>query len=380
MKIVIASDSYKGSCSTLEVANSIEKGIKRIYPKAEIIKIPVADGGEGTVDALVTARNGSYEEVEVMGPLGKTIKAKYGLLDKDTAVIEMASASGLMLIKKEERNPLITTTYGTGQLILSAIEKGAKKIFIGIGGSATNDGGIGMAQALGVSFKDNKGNEIGYGGGKLKQIEKIDTRDMNPLIKEVEITVITDVMNPLCGLDGASHIYGAQKGASPEVIEILDENLKHYGAKIKEYLGKDILNIAGSGAAGGLGAGLIAFCDAKIRLGIDKVLDIVEIDKYLEGADLVITGEGQIDGQSIFGKVPIGVAKRAKKYNIPVMAIVGSEGEGASEVYSHNIDIIIDIINKPMTLEEAIKNVKPLLENAAEKAMRIMKLLGRKFS
>lgn len=374
MKIVIASDSYKGSFSTLEVANSIEKGIRNVYKDAKIIKIPVADGGEGTVDALVLGTNGRYEEVEVVGPLGEKVSAKYGILDGNIAVIEMAAASGLTLLDDTDLNPLVTTTYGTGQLIRSAMEKGIRKIYVGLGGSSTNDGGIGMAQALGISFKDKLGNEVGYGGGELNKVWEIDCSNIHPLIKDTEIMVISDVQNPLCGVNGASNIFGPQKGATKETIEVLDNNLKYFGMKVKEYTGKDIINTPGAGAAGGLGGGLIAFCDAKIYSGIDKVLDITNIEEYLIDTDLVITGEGKIDGQSIFGKVPVGVAKRAKKYNIPVIAIVGSIGEGASDVYDYGIDIIIDIVDKPMTLEEAMSNVSDLIEKAAENIIRIYKI------
>lgn len=374
MKIVIASDSYKGSSSTLEVADSIEKGLRKVYKDAEIIKIPVADGGEGTVDALVLGTGGSYEEVEVLDPLGHKVLAKYGILHDKVAVIEMAAASGLTLVKNGDLNPLITTTYGTGELIKSALEKGITKIYVGVGGSSTNDGGMGMAQALGISFKDKEGNELGYGGGMLNKLEEIDFTNVNPLLKDANIMVISDVQNPLCGPNGAAHIYGPQKGATQKEVEILDLNLKHFGNKIKELLSLDIINTPGAGAAGGLGAGLMAFCNATIHSGIDKVLDIADIDKYLKDADLVITGEGRIDGQSIFGKVPVGVARRAKKYDISVIAIVGSVGEGAHKVYAYGIDLIVDIVDKPMTLEEAINNSQDLIENAAEGIGRMLKI------
>lgn len=377
MKIIIASDSYKGSLSTLKVAESIEKGIRKVYEDANVIKIPVADGGEGTVDALVLGTNGRYEEVEVVGPLGDRVLAKYGILDGDIAVIEMAEASGLTLVDNGRLNPLITTTYGTGELIKDAMQRGIREIYVGLGGSSTNDGGVGMAQALGISFKDRLGQEIGYGGGELHKIHEIDFASLHPLLKETRIMVISDVLNPLCGPKGASNIFGPQKGATKETIEILDNNLNHLGKKIKEYTGKDIINIAGAGAAGGLGGGLVAFCNAKIHSGIDKVLDIANIDKHLVDADLVITGEGKIDGQSIFGKVPIGVSKRAKKYNVPVIAIVGSVGEGASQVYNYGIDMIIDIIDKPMTLMEAMENGSELIERAAENVIRIFKVKER---
>jgi glycerate kinase len=373
MKIIIASDSYKGSCSTIEVANSIEKGIRRVFEDSDVVKIPVADGGEGTVDALVLGTKGKYEEVEVIGPLGEVVNATYGIIHNEIAVIEMAAASGLTLLKKEELNPLITTTYGTGQLIKSAMDKGIRKIYVGLGGSSTNDGGVGMAQALGISFKDKMGNEVSFGGGELSKIKEIDFTNVHPLLKETEVVAMSDVKNPLCGPTGASYVFGPQKGADSDMVKVLDENLGHLGELINNFMKKDIMNIPGTGAAGGLGAGMLAFCNASIEQGIEKILDITNIDSHLKDADLVITGEGRIDEQSKYGKVPVGVAKRAKKYNIPVIAIVGSVGEGAYEVYSYGIDVIIDIINKPMTLEYAMENVVELLENASENLMRSLK-------
>lgn len=374
MKIVIASDSYKGSCSTLEVADAIEKGIRKVREDVEIFKIPVADGGEGTVDALVLGMNGKYQEVEVLDPLGRKITAKYGILEDHVAVIEMSAASGLPLLKEQDLNPMITTTYGTGQLIQAAMEKGCRKILVGIGGSATNDGGVGMAQALGVSFRDRNGKEIGFGGGELRKIQEIDSTNINPLLKKTEIIVMSDVTNPLCGENGASYIYGAQKGADQEMIKILDDNLRYYAQVIKFNIGKDIMDIPGAGAAGGLGAGLMAFCNAKLSSGIEKVLEITKIDDYLKDADLAITGEGRIDRQSIYGKVPIGVAKRAQEYNVPVIVVAGSIGKGASAVYDYGVNAFVDIVNKPMSLEESMKNAPYLIEQTVENIMRILVL------
>ncbi|WFA08073.1 glycerate kinase [Tissierella sp. Yu-01] len=379
MKIIIASDSYKGSCSSIEVANAIEKGIREVYDDAEIIKIPVADGGEGTVDALVNSTGGRYEEIQVLNPLGHQITAKYGVIHDEFAVIEMASASGITLINQNELNPLITTTYGTGELIKDAMEKGLRKILVGLGGSSTNDGGVGMAQALGFSFKDKSGKEISFGGGELAEIKEIDSANVHPLLKDTEIIAMSDVDNPLYGPTGAAYIFGPQKGADKYMVTKLDENLQHYAKLLKNFSNKDISNIPGSGAAGGLGAGLIAFCNASIEPGISKILDITGIDSYLIDADLVITGEGRIDGQSVFGKVPVGIAKRSGKYNVPVIAIVGSIGEGVAEVYSHGIDAIIDIINKPMTLEYAMANAEELITKSASNAMRMYKMQDRTF-
>jgi glycerate kinase len=377
VKIVIASDSFKGSCSTLEVANHIERGIKKIFNGANIVKIPVADGGEGTVDALVLGTNGKYEEVEVVGPLGEIVRAKYGVIYDDIAVIEMAAASGITLVHRDKLNPLITTTYGTGQLINSAMEKGLKKIYIGLGGSSTNDGGVGMAQALGVSFKDESGNEIGYGGGELSKIRKIDISNINPALKDIDIVIMTDVENPLCGLTGASYIFGPQKGASDEDVKLLDDNLRYYGNLIGSFLGKNIIDTPGTGAAGGLAVSLLAFGNASIERGIEKILELVNIERHIQNADLIITGEGKIDKQSVYGKVPIGVAKIADRYNLPVVAIVGSVGEGASKVHSYGIDLIMDIVNGPMTLDNAIKNAPELIETAAENLARILKMIDK---
>jgi len=377
MKIIIASDSYKGSCSTMEVANSIERGFNKIYKDIDIIKLPIADGGEGTVEALVIGTNGRYEDAYVVGPLGEKINARYGIIYRDIGIIETAAASGLTIIDKEKLNPMISTSYGTGELIRIAMEKGIKKIYVGLGGSGTNDGGVGMAQALGISFTDKNGIEIGPGGGQLGKIKNIDISNIHPKLKETEIIGITDVQNTLCGTKGASYIFGPQKGATEKMVKELDDNLKYLADLIYKFLGKDIINMPGSGAAGGLGGGLVAFCNGTIESGIDKVLDIIDFDNYLIDVDLVITGEGRIDEQSKYGKVPVGVAKRAKDRNIPVIAIVGSVGEGASDVYSMGIDLIIDIVDKPMTLESAIKDVVTFIEDAGENAARVYKLIEK---
>jgi glycerate kinase len=374
MKVIIAPDSFKGSSTSIEVANNIEKGIRKVFPDAEVIKIPIADGGEGTVEALVLGAGGTFKDVDVKGPLGETLKARYGILDNGSAVIEMATASGLPLVPENLRNPLVTTTYGTGELIKAALNEGCKKIVIGIGGSATNDGGVGMAQALGVSFKDSKGCELGFGGGQLDKLETIDISGIDPRLKDTEIIVACDVSNPLCGERGASAVYGPQKGATPEMVKQLDSNLHHYAEKIKAQLGMDIADIPGSGAAGGLGAGLIVFCGASLKSGIETVLDEVEIDKHLPTADLVITGEGKIDSQSIYGKVPVGVGQRVKKYNKPVLAIVGGIGQGAQAVYEYGVDGIMSTVNNAMPLSEAMGRSAELLEDAAERVMRIIKI------
>jgi len=374
MKIIIAPDSFKGNLSALEVAKLIEKGVRRVYPGAKIIKIPMADGGEGTVKSLVDATKGKIIRKEVTGPLGKRIKASYGILgDKKTAIIEMASASGLPLVPKKKRNPLLTTTYGTGELIRDALDKGSRKIIVGIGGSATVDGGAGMAQALGVRLLDKKGREIGFGGGALGNLESIDVSKMDERIKKTEVLVASDVDNPLTGPKGAAKVYAPQKGATPSMVERLEKNLKRYASIIKRDLKKDIKDIPGTGAAGGLGAGLIAFLDAKIRLGVDIVIETVGLEKRLKDADLVITGEGKMDSQTIYGKTPIGVAKLAKKHKIPVVAIVGEVGEGVEIVYEHGIDKIMTITPYSMTRAQAIKKSSQLIPDTSEQLMRLIK-------
>jgi len=381
-KIVIAPDSFKGNLTSLQVASCLEKGIKRVLPKAKCIKVPMADGGEGTVQSLVDAANGKIVSKRVKGPAGKLVTAKYGWLAKQkTAVIEMAEASGLPLVKGREKNPLKTTTYGTGQLILDAINKGAKKVIIGIGGSATNDGGSGMAQALGVKFLTASGKEIKElgCGGMLSKIAKIDAQGLDERILKTDIVVACDVENPLCGKKGASHVFGPQKGATAKMAERLDNNLSHFGKLIKHDLKKDVARKPGAGAAGGLGAGLLAFTNAKLESGIDIVLSATNLEKYIKGSDLVLTGEGRVDFQTAFGKTPSGVAKAAKKCNVPVIAIGGALSDDARLVFDHGIDAIESAAAKDMTLDEAIKNSKQDLANAAERVIRMI-LIGKRMA
>ncbi len=374
MKIVIAPDSFKGNLSALEVAELIEKGIRRVYSKAKIVKVPMADGGEGTVRSLVDATKGRIIKREVTGPLGKRVKASYGILgDKKTAVIEMASASGLPLVPKKKRNPLLTTTYGTGELIKAALDRGCRKIIVGIGGSATVDGGAGMAQALGVRLLDKKRRKISFGGGALGNLERIDISKLDKRIRKIKVLVASDVDNPLTGPTGAARIYAPQKGATPSMVKKLEENLKKYASIIKRDLKKDIKDIPGTGAAGGLGTGLIAFLNAKIRLGVDIVIETVRLEKHLKDADLVITGEGKMDSQTIYGKTPIGVAKLAKRYNIPVVAIVGEVGKDVEVVYRHGIDGIVTTTPYPMTRTQAIKKSSKLIPDASEQLMRLIR-------
>ncbi len=378
-KIVIAPDSFKGNLTSLQVASCLEKGIKRVLPKAKCIKIPMADGGEGTVQSMVDAAKGKFVSKRVKGPAGKLVTAKYGWLAKDkTAVIEMAEASGLPLVKGREKNPLKTTTYGTGQLILDAINKGAKKIIIGIGGSATNDGGVGMAQALGVRFLNASGKEIKElgSGGMIAKISSIDALAIDPRVAKTNIVVACDVDNPLFGKKGASHVFGPQKGATPKMVLKLDENLKRLNVLMKRDLKKDVGRMPGAGAAGGLGAGLVAFSGARLESGISIVVKATNLEKYIKGADLVLTGEGRVDFQTAFGKTPSGVAKAAKNHNVPVVAIGGALADDARQVFEHGIDGIESAAAKDMTFETAIKNSKQDLANAAERVIRMI-LIGK---
>ncbi len=376
-KIVIAPDSFKGSLSSLEVATCIEKGIKRVLPQAECVKVPMADGGEGTVRSLVDAAGGKIIKKRVKGPSGKDVAARYGWLsEKRTAVIEMAEASGLPLVDGREKNPLKTTTFGTGQLMVDAIARGAKEIILGIGGSATNDGGAGMAQALGVKFLSAAGREIKEmgSGGMLAKIQAIDITDLDARVFETEILVACDVKNPLYGKQGAARVFGPQKGATPRMVELLDGNLKHLSKLIRRDLKKDVAKMPGAGAAGGLGAGLVAFAGATLQSGVDIVLEKTELEKFLKGADLVITGEGRIDFQTAFGKTPSGVARAAKKYKVPVVAIGGALADDAHNVFVHGIDGIASAVARDMSLEEAMRCTPQNLENVAERVIRMIQV------
>ena len=367
-KIIIIPDSFKGGLSSLEVCNAIEEGILKVFKNAKIKKIPVADGGEGTVDSILYATGGKIKKVKARNPLGEIVEAKYGIIDNNKAVIEMAEASGLTLVK--EKNPLKSSTYGTGELIKDAIENGIKEILIGIGGSATNDCGIGMANALGYRFFDEYGNELEAIAENMIKIAKIDDSNIYKKIFDIKINVACDVKNPLYGKDGATAIYGAQKGVTKESFDLLDNGLKNVARLVKEKFNKEIDYIEGSGAAGGLGGGLIAFCNAELKSGIDAVLDIVDFENEIKDASLIITGEGAIDGQTKKGKVPVGIAKRAN--NIPVIAIVGDIRDGAEAVYDMGIVSIMPALKRAMPLEEAIANSKSLIVDATERACRFM--------
>lgn len=374
MKIVVAPDSFKGSLTAIEVSDAIEQGVREIFPEAEIVKIPMADGGDGTVQCLVNATGGEILRKKVTGPLGDEVLASYGILgDKKTAVIEMAEASGLTLVPENKRNPLITTTYGTGQLIKAVLDQGCRKMIIGIGGSATNDGGAGMVQALGVKLLDRDRREIGFGGGELKNIFRIDTKYLDKRLSETKVLIASDVSNPLCGPKGATRVYGPQKGATPEMIKKLEESLAYFAELIKRDLNKDVKDIPGAGAAGGLGVSLIAFLDAELRPGIEIIIEAVQLEEAIKDADLVVTGEGKIDSQTIYGKAPIGVAKIAKKYKVPVMAIAAILGENADIVYQHGIDFLIKVSEPPMSINYPKDNKISIIRKSIKNVFKNMK-------
>ncbi|WP_294910036.1 glycerate kinase [uncultured Gilliamella sp.] len=372
---VLAPDSFKESLTAKEVCQAIESGLKKVFPDAKYIHVPMADGGEGTTQSLVDATNGTLHTCEVTGPLGNKVTAYYGILgDNTTAVIEMASASGIHLVPKEQRNPLITTTFGTGELILASLKHGIKKIILGIGGSATNDGGAGMAQALGVKFYDKNNQIIAKGGGALEHLAKIDMSEVNPQLDKVEFIVASDVTNPLCGEKGASRVFGPQKGATSEMIKQLDDNLQHYASIIKSQLNKDVATIPGAGAAGGLGAGLMAFTNSKMEKGIDIVIKYSNLENQLIGADFCFTGEGGIDFQTKFGKTPYGVAQTAKKHNIPVIALAGMIGENIEELYPEGINAIFGIIPSISKIEDLLADGFKNIERTSENIGRLINI------
>ena len=375
MKFVVAPDSFKGSVSALGVAEAIERGILSVFTGAEVIKLPIADGGEGTIEALVTATGGQVLYEEVVGPLGTPLKAHWGILgDSETAIIEMAAASGLPLVPADQRDPRITTTYGTGQLIKAALDKGLRKIIIGIGGSATNDGGTGMAKALGARFSDSEGKALAPGGKALAGLAGIDLSGLDKRLQETTIMVACDVDNPLCGERGASAVYGPQKGATPAMVAELDAALGVYAAVAEQATGKAIACCAGAGAAGGLGAGLLFFTNAQLRPGVEIVLEAAGFASMVQGADLVITGEGRTDFQTAYGKAPVGVAKVAKQYNIPVVCLAGGLGQGADNVLNHGIDGLMSVIPAPMNLEQCMENGDQLIEAATARLCRLVKV------
>ncbi|PFA31136.1 glycerate 2-kinase [Bacillus thuringiensis] len=379
MKVVIASDSYKENLKAIEVCEAIERGFRAIFPNAKYVKIPIGDGGEGTVESLVDATGGRIISISVTGPLRESVQAFYGVSkDKKTAFIEMAAASGLQHVPVEKRNPLITTTKGTGELILHALNQGVEYIILGLGGSATNDGGAGMLAALGVRFINDKGEVIDPSGGTLHSIVAIDFSQMDPRLKGVKIEAACDVDNPLVGMQGASFVFGRQKGANIEMMKELDENLKHYANILKRYVSSDVSEIPGAGAAGGMGAAVISVLKGDLRRGIEIVLDYTNFDKHIEDADLIITGEGRIDEQTAYGKAPVGVAGRAKRFSVPVIAIGGSVSSDYSAVYEKGIDAVFSITTRPMTLEEAYRVAEENIEMTTKNIATVWKIASEK--
>ena len=374
-RIVIAPQAFKQSISARAAAIAIQSGVTRAIPDAETVLIPVADGGDGTLAALIDTTGGQYFTADVTGPLGETVAAQWGVMgDGETAVIEMALASGLALIPDHRRDPLTATTYGTGQLMAAALDAGYTRIIVGLGGSATNDGGTGMAAALGVRFLNADGHELPPGGAALANLNAIDTSGVHPGLAGATIIGATDVTNPLCGDTGASAIFGPQKGATPEMVRELDGCLANLARVIQSELGIGVLDTPGSGAAGGLGAGLIAFANCELRSGIDMVCDALDFDRHAETAALVITGEGRADRSTAFDKAPVGIARRSKAFGVPTLLLAGSVGVGYDALYQHGIDAIMPMAEEPATLEHSLQNGTELLERAAERALRLYNL------
>lgn len=375
MKIVVAIDSFKGSLSSLQAGNAAKEGICRVYPQADVEIYPIADGGEGTVTALTTALNGQLQTVQALDPLGRPIACEYGIVGS-TAVIEMSCAAGITLLTAEERNPLNTTTYGVGQVIADAISKGCRDFIVGIGGSATNDGGIGMLQALGFGILDENGQQVSMGGAGLEKIACITTENALQELKDCTFRIACDVTNPLCGENGCSAIYGPQKGATPEMIEKMDGWLNAYADKAKAVFPNSDKNTPGAGAAGGIGFAFFSFLDGKPFSGIDLILGELRIEEKIKTADLVITGEGRLDAQTVMGKAPIGIARIAKKYGKPVIAFSGCVTSQTGVCNDHGIDAFFPIVKGACTLEEAVavENAYPNMAGTAEQAFRLLKM------
>lgn len=375
MKIVIAPDSFKESLTAMQVATAIEQGFKTIFPDANYVKVPMADGGEGTVESMIDATGGKYIPVTVTGPLGEPVDAFWAMLgDGKSAVIEMAAASGLHHVAPELRNPLNTTSYGTGELVCSALDHGVKNIILGIGGSATNDGGMGMMRALGAQFFDANDEMLVGKGADLCHLAKIDLSRLDVRLKDIKITAACDVNNPLCGSNGASAIFGPQKGATSDMVQVLDSGLRRYGELVEQSTGHAVIDVAGAGAAGGMGAALLGLLNATLRPGVEIVIETLKLTEHVQDADLVITGEGRLDSQTITGKTPIGVAKVAKQFNKPVIALAGSLRDDHDVIHDHGIDAAFSIINQIVTLPEALENAEENLRVTARNIAAVWKM------
>lgn len=378
MKIVIAPDSFKESLTALAVAEAIGEGFRRILPQAQYRLVPMADGGEGLVQSIVDATQGEKFSTQVTAPLGNKVSASWGMTgDGQSAVIEMAEASGLHLVPTDKRNPLISTSYGSGELISAALDKGLRRIILGIGGSATNDGGVGMLQALGAKFVDKTGKSLSFGGAALADLAQIDMSGLDPRLQETRIEVACDVDNPLCGEQGASAVFGAQKGATKADIQRLDAALRHFAEQVQAQLGIDIQTPKGAGAAGGMGGGLMLLPQVRLRSGVQMVIEAVDLAAAIADADIVVTGEGRMDGQSVHGKTPIGVAKLAKSAGKPVIAIVGSLREDYPEVYEAGIDAVFPIIRQIDSLENTLQAGRENLISTAENVARLWQIAGK---
>ncbi|MEG7532001.1 MAG: glycerate kinase [Hungatella sp.] len=374
MKFIFASDSFKGTLSSEQIISLLTESAGRIFPDCECVGIPVADGGEGTIDAVISVLHGSIRTVPAHGPLMEATEGSYGEFEQDSAIIEMAAISGLPMVPRERRNPLLTTTYGTGELIRDALDRGYRKIAIAIGGSATNDGGMGAMRALGIRFLDAEGRELAGTGADLKYVADIDLHGIHPAVQQTQFTVMCDVNNPLTGSNGATYTFGKQKGGTPDILEELECGMKHYAELIRIKTGINVDQIPGGGAAGGLGAAFCVFLKADMKSGIETVLDLIHFDALLEGADLVVTGEGRMDWQSAFGKVPSGIGLHSKKKGIPVAAIVGGMGDQADVIFDHGVDSIITTINGAMGIEEALERSEELYAGAADRMFRMIKV------
>ena len=382
-KIVIAPSAFKGSLAAKEVAESLAEGVRHVWPEAHIELLPVSDGGEEWVRSMVSAADGSFVDVEVRGPLDEPVEARYGIIESDgttTAVIEMAAASGLTLVSRDRRDPRRATTFGTGELMLDAFDRGAQRLLVGIGGSATNDGGAGMAAALGVRLQGRDGDGLAPGGAALTDLEAVDLSGLDPRVREAEIVVASDVSNPLLGEEGASAVYGPQKGATPDVVKELDAALAHFADVVEEAVGRDLRDEPGAGAAGGLGFGLMAFCDAELRPGVELALDALGADEVLEGASLVLTAEGMLDSQTLAGKVPVGVARRARRHGVPVVAVGGAvepmERSALQRFLDEGIVAICPSAEGAATEDELMDpdTTRQRLERAGERIARLVDL------
>ena len=377
MKIIVAPQGFKATISGLEAARAIARGVSAALPDAETVLAPVADGGDGTLNALVDGTGGQVFSSTVTGPLGQMVEAQWGVMgDGRTAVIEMALASGITLVPQRRRNPRVTTTAGTGEILREALERGYDRIIVGLGGSATNDGGAGMASALGARFLDSAGNPLPAGGSALARLDRVEVDGLHPGLRDATIIAATDVTNPLCGPEGASAVFGPQKGATPEVVQELDAALANYARVVARDLRRDVSEQPGAGAAGGLGAGLMAFTGAALQSGIDMVCEVLGFDALLEGADLVITGEGRADHSTIFNKAPVGVARHAQAHGVPTVLLAGGLGPGYEELYDHALAAVVCISDRPMSFDVSLSRTAELLESAAERTMRLL-LTGR---